>query len=117
MEAGKFVSQIEEFTEEDFVAKTVTPLADLKKLATKDIRYRMELYNSYLQAQVMRQLCVYEPVKIFQIDPWMRVRKEGKGGGITCVLQDGMFFFCFIKLYLKRFMHFDWLLFITYSSI
>lgn len=88
-----FNSKIGSFTKEDFAAETITPLADLKNLAATQMKYKMELYVTHLHAEVMKKLAEHEPVETFRIDPWARVGKRGKGGGITCVLQGGMHVF------------------------
>ena len=50
------------------------------------MKYKMELFVTYLQHKMLTQLQAYEPNKQFIADRWER--PQG-GGGITCILQDG----------------------------
>lgn len=67
------------------------PITDIKKLKKKDdMKTKMELLVMKTQADFCKALeFLEEPGHSFKVDRW--VRKEG-GGGITCVLQDGVVF-------------------------
>lgn len=52
------------------------------------MKYRMELFVTYLQHKMLTQLQAYEPAAKFVADRWER--PQG-GGGITCILQDGKY--------------------------
>ena len=87
MPSQEFNERIPSFTASDFRAETITPLEDLKELAQTKMKYKMELFVTHLQHKVLNQLEKYEPEKKFLADRWQR---EQGGGGITCILQDGM---------------------------
>ena len=72
----------------DCLCKTIT---DEKVIEEKksQMRYRMEAYITNLQGNIIKQLQELETDAKFQVDRWMR--EEG-GGGITCILQDGVVF-------------------------
>ncbi|CAL7937403.1 unnamed protein product [Xylocopa violacea] len=67
------------------------PITDIKELEKKnDMRKRMELLIMKIQADFCKALeSIEDPDYRFKVDRW--TRNEG-GGGITCVLQDGVVF-------------------------
>lgn len=86
MTAKEFVSKIPTFKESDLLAAPITSLETLKSQACEKMKYKMELYVTYLQAAVVNKLSEYETEKKFIVDRWNR---EKGGGGVTCVIQDG----------------------------
>lgn len=71
-----------------FMAKPITNIKELKK--KNDMRKRMELLVMKTQADFCKALeALEDPSYHFKVDRW--IREEG-GGGITCVLQDGVVF-------------------------
>lgn len=72
----------------NFMAQPITPSADLKKNAG-DMKTKMELLILKIQSEFCQSLESIENGEKFKIDRWER--SEG-GGGITCVLQDGVIF-------------------------
>ncbi|XP_017789573.1 PREDICTED: oxygen-dependent coproporphyrinogen-III oxidase, partial [Habropoda laboriosa] len=71
-----------------FMAQPITDIKELKK--KNDMRKKMELLVMKTQADFCKALESLEDSDYhFKVDRW--TRKEG-GGGITCVLQDGVVF-------------------------
>lgn len=69
------------------------PITDLKKLENNqdDMKTKVELLIMRVQQEFCRALEneEHDPETKFKVDRWLR--KEG-GGGITCVMQDGIVF-------------------------
>lgn len=88
--AGEFLSQIEHFTEDDFIALPITPLNELKHLALQEdqMKSKMELLVTRMQKVIISRLSEYDTAT-FKIDRWSR---DQGGGGISAVLQDGSVF-------------------------
>ena len=71
-----------------FMAEPITEISKLKK--RNDMKTKMELLVMKTQAEFCKALeSLEDPDYSFKVDRW--IRKEG-GGGITCVLQDGVVF-------------------------
>lgn len=71
-----------------FMAQPITDISKLKK--RNDMKTKMELLVMKTQAELCKALeSLEDPDYSFKVDRW--IRKEG-GGGITCVLQDGVVF-------------------------
>lgn len=71
-----------------FMAEPITDISKLKK--RNDMKTKMELLVMKTQAEFCKALeSLEDPDYSFKVDRW--IRKEG-GGGITCVLQDGVVF-------------------------
>ncbi|CAK9796053.1 Oxygen-dependent coproporphyrinogen-III oxidase [Anthophora plagiata] len=71
-----------------FMAQPITDIEELKK--KNDMRKKMELLVMKTQADFCKALESLEDSNYrFKVDRW--TRKEG-GGGITCILQDGVVF-------------------------
>lgn len=71
-----------------FMAEPITEINKLKK--RNDMKTKMELLVMKTQAEFCKALeSLEDPDYSFKVDRW--IRKEG-GGGITCVLQDGVVF-------------------------
>lgn len=71
-----------------FMAQPITDVKELRK--RQDMRKKMELLVMTTQADFCKALeSLEDPNHRFKVDRW--IRKEG-GGGITCVLQDGVIF-------------------------
>ena len=88
-EIANFEDEINAFEPSSFITETITSLEKLKNGAkNQSIRCKMELLVTYLQEKIVSKLQSYEEKVSFQVDRWMR---EEAGGGISCVLQDGMF--------------------------
>ncbi|XP_026478398.1 oxygen-dependent coproporphyrinogen-III oxidase-like [Ctenocephalides felis] len=70
-----------------FLADPITPVEDLQK-TPNSMRTKMELLVLRIQGEFVKALENEENFDSkFLIDRWNR--QDGKGGGITCVLQDG----------------------------
>ena len=69
------------------------PITDLKKLEENqnDMKTKVEMLIMRVQKEFCKALEneEHDPEMKFRVDRWMR--KEG-GGGITCVMQDGIVF-------------------------
>jgi len=67
------------------------PITDVDLLETErgEMRRKMETFIMGLQAKICKELEELEEDRKFKVDRWLR--SEG-GGGITCVIQDGMVF-------------------------
>lgn len=89
MAAEEFISKIPTIEEADLLAAPITSLETLKSKACEKMKYKMELYVTYLQTTFVNKLSEYETEKKFVVDRWNR---EKGGGGITCVLQEGNVF-------------------------
>ncbi|XP_066927528.1 oxygen-dependent coproporphyrinogen-III oxidase, mitochondrial-like isoform X2 [Clytia hemisphaerica] len=83
----EFLQKIDQFTSEDFCAESINCLQSLKNESKTDVKCRMELFTMYLQEKLVSALQSYEPTRCFCIDRWL---KDDTGGGISCVLQDGV---------------------------
>ncbi|CAD1477765.1 unnamed protein product, partial [Heterotrigona itama] len=71
-----------------FMAEPITDISKLKK--RNDMKTKMELLIMKTQAEFCKALeSLEDPDYSFKVDRW--IRKEG-GGGVTCVLQDGVVF-------------------------
>jgi len=88
--AAEFNSQIPLLTEQDFLAETVSPLDELKHLASEkcEMKSKMELLVTSMQHIIVQRLSEYESEK-FKVDRWCR---EQGGGGISAILQNGEVF-------------------------
>lgn len=71
-----------------FMAEPITSTIDLKK-NSGDMKNKMELLIMKIQSDFCNSLEKIENGEKFKVDRWLR--NEG-GGGITCVLQDGIVF-------------------------
>lgn len=70
-----------------FLADPITPVEDLQK-TPNSMRTKMELLVLRIQGEFVKALENEENFDSkFLIDRWNR--QDGKGGGITCVLQNG----------------------------
>ena len=98
-DAKEFLERIPSFTASDFRAETLTPLDELKELAGKHMRYKMELFVTHLQHKMLTKIQTLEKSKQFLTDRWER--PQG-GGGITCILQDGENIFILITNAVKK---------------
>lgn len=75
-----------------FKAEPVTDINELEKNKKFDIKAQMELLILRIQKEFCDALEEEENDKEvkFKVDRWLR--KDGGGGGITCVMQEGMVF-------------------------
>lgn len=75
-----------------FKAEPVTDINELEKNKKADIKAQMELLILRIQKEFCDALEEEENDKEvkFKVDRWLR--KDGGGGGITCVMQEGMVF-------------------------
>ena len=73
-----------------FMAEPLSDLDELKSTMENSMKSRMILTVMYTQARVCKRLAIIENGKDFLVDRWLR--KEG-GGGITCIIQDGGWFY------------------------
>lgn len=73
-----------------FMAEPITDVAKLEQ-NSNDMKTKMELLIMRVQQEFCRALEneEHDPESKFRVDRWLR--KEG-GGGITCVMQDGIVF-------------------------
>lgn len=71
------------------MALPVTPLPQLES-SPDDMKTRMELMVLRVQAEACKALEKEDNCSKFQVDKWQRA--DGRGGGITCVLQEGEVF-------------------------
>ncbi|XP_044259762.1 oxygen-dependent coproporphyrinogen-III oxidase [Tribolium madens] len=72
-----------------FMAPPITPLPQLEK-TPDDMKTRMELMVLRVQAEACKALEEEDHCNKFLVDKWER--HDGRGGGITCVLQEGKVF-------------------------
>lgn len=74
--------------DKNWMSDPITSVAQLEERKS-EMRSRMELFIMGLQGKICKELEKVEEDKRFQVDKWSR--PEG-GGGVTCVIQDGMVF-------------------------
>ena len=91
-DAEEFLSKVGSLTPDDFIADTINPLAELKANHGNSMKCKMELFVSYLQKFVVGSLEQFEDEKKFSVTRWNRMQ-GGSGGGISCILQNGRFFY------------------------
>ncbi|KAM7534216.1 hypothetical protein Aperf_G00000113824 [Anoplocephala perfoliata] len=88
LERETFKNDFKTSSPSNWMAEPITPKDELFK--TNDVRSKMELLCMDLQAHLCRHMEAIDVKGRFIVDRWMR--KDGNGGGISCVLQDGKVF-------------------------
>nr|VZI34405.1 unnamed protein product [Spirometra erinaceieuropaei] len=83
-----FISDLSECSPSNWMASSVTPTSQLS--TSTDIRSKMEILCMELQAHLCHSMETIDKKEKFLVDKWER--EDGRGGGISCVLQDGAVF-------------------------
>lgn len=91
-DAEEFLSKVASLTLDDFITDTINHLAELKANHRSSMKCKMELFVSYLQKCVVGSLEQFEDEKKFSVTRWNRML-GGSGGGISCILQNGRFYY------------------------